>query len=96
MGWGVGVGRELKAVSSIHWNRKIAIVCLLMEVQKGTWCTCLAKKVIGSSFTPTKCVALLVHPSGTVHPTVDCHGFTSMMPVKADPAICSSVNGVSV
>ena len=32
------------------------------------------KMVAGSSLTPH--AALLVHPSGTIHPVVDCHEFT--------------------
>ena len=43
-----------------------------MEVQKGVQCTCQAEKGVRSSFTPS--VALLVHPSSTVHPIVDFHG----------------------
>ena len=71
MGWEVRSGRESKAPrSSIHWSSH----CVLMEVQKRAWCTCQTEKVVRSSFTPI--VALLVHPSGTVHPTVDHHGFT--------------------
>ena len=57
-----------------------------MEVQKGAQCTCQAEKVVGSSFTPS--VILLVHPSGTVHPTVDCHGLQGNNN-KADHAISS-------
>ena len=47
---------------------------VLMKVQKGTQCTFQAEKVVGNSFTPS--AALLVHPSNTVHSTVDFHGFT--------------------
>ena len=46
---------------------------MLMEVQKVTQCTCQAKGAVESSFTLG--VALLVHPSGTIHPTVDLYGF---------------------
>ena len=49
--------------------------CVLMEVQKGAQYTCQAEKVIGSSFTPS--VALLVHPSGIIHPIITCHGSQS-------------------
>ena len=68
------MGGELKAGSSIHWNRKAAIVGPWKYKKRDSVATCQAKKVIGSSFTPS--VALLVHPSGTVHPTMDCHGLT--------------------
>ena len=44
--------------------------CVLIEVPQYT---CQAMTVIGSSFTPS--VALLVHHSGTVHLTLDCHEF---------------------
>ena len=45
----------------------------------------------------TKC-SHISGPSGTVHPIEDCHEFTNilMMPVKADPTICSSVNSVRI
>ena len=48
--------------------------CVLIEVQKEALCTFQVKKIIGRSFTPS--VALLVCLSGTIHPTVNCHGFT--------------------
>ena len=48
--------------------------CVLNEVQKRAQCSFQAGKVIRSSFTPS--VALLVHPKGTIHRTVDCHEFT--------------------
>ena len=51
----------------VNWNRKA-----IMEVQNGAQCTFQAEEVIGSSFTLSP--ALLVRPSGTVHPTVGCHG----------------------
>ena len=63
----------MKAGSSIHWNRKAAIVCSWKYRKGDSVATCQAE-VIGSSFTPS--VALLVYPSGTVHPTMDCHGLT--------------------
>ena len=37
-------------------------------------CTCQDKTVVGNSLTPP--VALLVRPSGTIHPAVDRHEFT--------------------
>ena len=48
--------------------------CVLMEAQKGAQCIFQAEKGVRSSFTPN--VALLVHPSGTIHPIVDFHGLT--------------------
>ena len=39
--------------------------CVLVEVQKGARCTCYTEMIFNSSFSPT--IALLVHPSGTVH-----------------------------
>ena len=45
--------------------------CIFNEAQKQPLCTCQAKTIIDSNLTP--CAALLVFPSGTVHPTVDCH-----------------------
>ena len=71
VGWEVGAGGEPKAGFSIHWSRKAAS----WKCKKGQ----NAKKVVGSSFTPS--VALLVHPSGTVHYTEDCHEL-NMMPIK--------------
>ena len=64
-----------------HTLEQKSIHCVLMEVQKEAqedrW--------------KQPSLALLVHPSGTVH----IYKVIDMMPVKADPAICSSVNGVS-
>ena len=48
--------------------------CVLSKAQKQPQCTCQGKMVIGSSLTPH--AALLVCPSGTIHPVVDHHGFT--------------------
>ena len=48
--------------------------CVFNKAQKQPQCTCQDKTVAGSSLTPH--AALLVRPSGTIHPTVDCHGFT--------------------
>ena len=43
--------------------------CVLMEIQRGAQCIYLSgKMVVGCSFIPS--VALLMCPSGTVHPTV--------------------------
>ena len=70
MGWVVGAAGEPKAGSFIHLNRKAAIVCSLKSINS----TCQADTVTDSSLTPS--VALLVHPSGTVHSIVGCHEFT--------------------
>ena len=48
--------------------------CVFSEAQKQPQCTCQDKTVVGSSLTPH--AALLVCPSGTIHPVVDCHEFT--------------------
>ena len=48
--------------------------CVFTKAQKQPQCTCQDKTVVGSSLTPH--AALLVHPSGTIHPVVDCHEFT--------------------
>ena len=48
--------------------------CVFNKAQKQPQCTCQDKTVIGSSLTPH--AALLVHPSGTIHPAVDRHEFT--------------------
>ena len=48
--------------------------CVFNEAQKQPQCTSQAKTVVGSSLTPR--AALLVLPSGTVHPVVDHHEFT--------------------
>ena len=48
--------------------------CVLSKAQKQPQCTCQDKTVVGNSLTPL--VALLVRPSGTIHPTVDRHEFT--------------------
>ena len=33
MGWEMGTGGESKVCTSIHWSRKVATACVLMEVQ---------------------------------------------------------------
>ena len=48
--------------------------CVLSKAQKQPKCICQDKTVVGSSLTPH--AALLVHPSGTIHPAVDHHEFT--------------------
>ena len=44
------------------------------EAKKQPQCTCQARTVVSSRLTPH--AALLVHPSGTIHPVVDHHEFT--------------------
>ena len=48
--------------------------CVFNKAQKQPQCTCQDKTVAGSSLTPH--AALLVHPSGTIHPVVDRYDFT--------------------
>ena len=48
--------------------------CVFNKAQKQPQCTCQDKMVVGSNLTPH--AALLVLPSGTIHPVVDCHEFT--------------------
>ena len=48
--------------------------CVFSKTQKHPQCTCQNKTVVGSSLTPH--AALLVYPSGTIHPAVDHHEFT--------------------
>ena len=85
-----------QSMHSKHCNRKSATVHSLKH-RKVPQCSCQAEMVIDSSFTPR--VALLVHPSGTVATSHNelswIYKVTNIMPVKADPFICSSVNGVS-
>ena len=48
--------------------------CVFNKAQKQPQCTCQDKTAAGSSSTPH--AALLVRPSGTIHPVVDdCHDF---------------------
>ena len=72
---------------TIHWNRKAAIVCY----KKGhSLHICQAEMVVSSSFTLS--VALLVCPSGSMHP-MDLQGHK--YDVEVNLAICSCVIGVS-
>ena len=45
--------------------------CVFNKAQKQPQCTCQDKTVVGRSLTPH--AALLVHPSGTIHPVMYCH-----------------------
>ena len=58
--------------------------CLFIEVYNQPQFTCQADIVTDSSSTPS--VALLVHPSGTVHSVVGCYEFigSQVMQMKAD------------
>ena len=47
--------------------------CVFNKAQKQPQCTCQDKTVVGSNLTPH--AALLVCPSGTIHPVVDCQEF---------------------
>ena len=66
---GDGVGGKPKAPLAVRKSR-----CVLSKAQKQSQCTCRDKTVVGNSLTPL--VALLVCPSGTIHPEVDRHEFT--------------------
>ena len=74
-GGGVGVGGRWEAKGGLnHPLAQGRSCCVFNKAQKQPQCTCQDKTVIGSSLTPH--VALLVCPSGTIHPIVDCHEFT--------------------
>ena len=71
----MGVGGEWEAEGRLnHSLAQLKSRCVFNKVQKQPQCTCQDKMVAGSSLTPH--AALLVHPSGTIHPVVDCHEFT--------------------
>ena len=46
--------------------------CVFSKAQKQPQCTCQARMVVGSNLILH--AALLMHPSGTIYPAVDCHG----------------------
>ena len=69
----MGAGEELKAGSSIPWNRKAAIVCSLMYIKGHNVLVRLRRSLEGVL---NQVIALSGCPSGTVHPTVDRRGFT--------------------
>ena len=71
-----GWGGEPQAGSSIHLNRKAAIVCSLKCTDIYTQFTCQAGTVTDSSLIPIASVTLLVRPRSTTHSKVDCHEFT--------------------
>ena len=70
---GVGGGWEAKGGLN-HPLAQGKSRCVFNKAQKQPQCTCQDKTVAGSSLTPH--AALLVHPSGTIRPIVDCHEFT--------------------
>ena len=71
---GGGGSGEPNAGSSIHLNRKAAIVCSLKCTCRQPQFICQAGMVADISLKPS--VALLVCPRGTTHSIVDCHEFT--------------------
>ena len=74
-GGGVGVGGGWEAEGGLnHPPAQEKSHCVFNKAQKQPQCTCQDKTVAGSSLTPH--TALLVRPSGTIHPVVDCHEFT--------------------
>ena len=74
-GGGVGVGGGWEAEGGLnHPLAQRKSRCVLSKAQKQPQCTCQDKTVVGNSLTPP--VALLVRPTGTIHPTVDRHEFT--------------------
>ena len=86
--WMVGTDGEPKAGSSIHLNRKVAIVCSVKSTKSHGLLVRPIQSLMACSWTPS--VVLLKRPSGTVHSIVDCHEFyrvTEMMPMKVDLVI---------
>ena len=73
VGWVLGVGGKPEGGLN-HPLAQGKSRCVFNKAQKQPQCTCQDKTVAGSSLTPH--AALLVHPSGTIHPIVDCHEFT--------------------
>ena len=70
---GVGGGWEAEGrLNHLPAQRKSH--CVFSKAQKHPQYTCQGKTVLGSSLTPQ--AALLVLPSGTIHPIVDRHEFT--------------------
>ena len=74
-GGGVGVEGGWEAEGGLnHPPAQRKSRCVFNKAQKQPQCTCQDKTVAGSSLTPH--AALLVHPSGTIHPIVDRYEFT--------------------
>ena len=83
--WGVGVGWEPK-VGHTTLEQK-SKHCVTIEVHKTATCmqfACQADTVACKSLTLS--IALLVHPSGTVHSIVDCNSLSCKN--DADLVIC--------
>ena len=70
---GVGGGWEAKGGLN-HPLAQRRSHCVFIKAQKQQQCICQDKTVVGSSLTPH--AALIVRPSGTIHPVVDCQEFT--------------------
>ena len=71
----MGVGGRWEAEGRLnHPPAQRKSRCVFSKVQKQPQCTYQDKTVAGSSLTPH--AALLVRPSGTIHPAVDRHEFT--------------------
>ena len=68
MGWKMGSQREV--LPTLEQKRSHSV---LIEEHKQPQFTCQADTIANSSLTPS--VALLVHPSGTVHSIVNHHAF---------------------
>ena len=72
----MGVGGGWEAEGGL--NHSLAVRksrCVFSKAQKQPQCTCQDKMVVGSGLTPH--TALLVHPSGTIHPqwtVMNLHG----------------------
>ena len=62
--------------------------CVFNKAQKQPQCTCQDKTVAGSSLTPH--TALLVHPSGTIHPVVDRHDLYDQINAACENAACEN------
>ena len=71
---GVGCGWEAEGGLNHPPAQGIKSRCVFNKAQKQPQYTCQDKTVVGSSLTPH--AALLVGPSSTIHPVVDCHEFT--------------------
>ena len=70
----MGIGGGWEAEGEFHPLAVRKSHCVLSKAQKQPQYTCQDKTVVGSSLTPH--AALLVRPSGTIHPVVDRHEFT--------------------
>ena len=74
-GGGVGIGGWWEAEGGLnHPLVQGKSRYVFNKAQKQPQCTCQDRTVVGSSLTPH--APLLVCPSDTIHPVVDCHEFT--------------------